>query len=225
MKLKIKSSSSTRGLSIVLMIVYGLYALFNKGFSALLLSFAAGLIFYGFKESMEMTAAVVIVVGVLVSFLMKKTGMEGFEDKKEEHNEKFEDKKEDKKEEEHKEKFEDKKEEEHKETSGSEDLKKKEKEKTKSGFADINPAPVGQFKLGEIPKDEKGGFHIDQGTTLMNALNGLKPEQIKAMTNDTKQLMETQKSLMGMLDTLGPMMKEGSSLLNMFNGMFGGQKQ
>jgi uncharacterized membrane protein len=201
------------------MIVYGLYALFNKGFSALLLSFAAGLIFYGFKESMEMAAAVVIVAGVVLSFFMKRTGMEGFEDAK-----KAEEEKEEKEEKKEKtaEKFEDKKEEKHEEeTSGSEDLKKKEKEKTKSGFTDINPAPVGQFKLGEIPKDEKGGFFIDQGTTLMNALNGLKPDQIKAMTNDTKQLIETQKSLMGMLDTLAPMMKEGSNLLNMFNGMFG----
>jgi hypothetical protein len=212
MKLKMKSNPSTRGFSIVLMIIYGLYALFNKGFSTLLLSFAIGLIFYGFKESMEMTAVVIIAVGILLSFLMKRVGVEGFEDAKKE---------EDEKEKKSEEKFEDKKEEEHVETSGSEDLKKKEKEKTKAGFADINPAPVGQFKLGEIPKEEKGGFHIDQGTTLMNALNGLKPDQIKAMTNDTKQLIDTQKSLMGMLDTLAPMMKEGSNLLNMFNGMFG----
>jgi hypothetical protein len=212
--MKLKSSPTTRGLSIVLMIIYGLYALFNKGFSALLLSFAAGLIFYGIKENMEMTAAVVILVGVLLSFFMKKTGMEGFEDAK-----KAEETKEEK-EEKTTEKFEDKKEAET-ETSGSEDLKKKEKEKTKSGFTDINPAPVGQFKLGEIPKEEKGGYFIDQGTTLMSALNGLKPDQIKSMTNDTKQLIETQKSLMGMLDTLAPMMKEGSNLLNMFNGMFG----
>ncbi len=115
---------------------------------------------------------------------------------------------------------------------------------TTSGFKDIKPSapstltsgseaapaaappaaiatPAGQFKLGEIPKDEKGGFFIDQGTTLMNALNGLKPDQIKSMTNDTKQLLETQKSLMGMLDSLAPMMKESSSLLNMFQTMFG----
>lgn len=209
--MKLKSSPTTRGLSIVLMIVYGLYALFNKGFSALLLSFAAGLIFYGFKESMEMAAAVVIVAGVVLSFFMKRTGMEGFEDAKKVEEEKKEEVKEDKEE----------KKDESKLTSGSEDLKKKEKEK--AGFVDINPAPVGQFKLGDIPKDEKGGFFIDQGTTLMNALNGLKPDQIKSMTSDTKQLIETQKSLMGMLDTLAPMMKEGSNLLNMFNGMFGKQ--
>jgi hypothetical protein len=43
------------------------------------------------------------------------------------------------------------------------------------------------------------------------------------MTGDTKQLIETQKSLMGMLNSLAPMMKEGSNLLTMFNGMFGKQ--
>jgi hypothetical protein len=218
MKLKLKSNPSTRGFSIILMMVYGLYALFNKGFSTLLLSFAVGLIFYGFKESLELTAVVIIAVGILLSFFMKRAGIEGFENAKKDDEKQDGETKEEKEGEEKKkttEKFEDKK-----ETSGSEDVKKMEKATT-SGFTDINPAPVGQFKLGEIPKDEKGGFHIDQGTTLMNALNGLKPDQIKAMTNDTKQLIETQKSLMGMLDTLAPMMKEGSNLLNMFNGMFG----
>jgi hypothetical protein len=215
MKLKLKSNPSTRGFSIVLMIVYGLYALFNKGFSTLLLSFAVGLIFYGMKESMEMTAVVVIAVGILLSFFMKRVGIEGFEDADKKDEKTAETKEDEKKEE--------KKEEDKKETTGSEDVKKDKKAST-AGFADINPAPVGQFKLGEIPKDEKGGYFIDQGTTLMNALNGLKPDQIKSMTSDTKQLIETQKSLMGMLDTLAPMMKEGSNLLNMFNGMFGSKQ-
>jgi hypothetical protein len=203
MKLKMKSSPTSRGLSIVLMVCYGLYALFNKGLPSLLLSLSLGLIFYGIKENLELAAAVVIVSGIVLSFVMKKTGMEGFEDKAESE-------------------VEVKHEEKVAEGSGStapgaEDNKKKEK----AGFADINPAPVGEFKLGDIPKDEKGGFFIDQGTTLMNALNGLKPDQITAMSNDTKQLIETQKSLMGMLNTLAPMMKEGSNLLGMFNGMFG----
>ena len=88
----------------------------------------------------------------------------------------------------------------------------------------MNPAPVASaFKTGDVPKDDKDGHFIDQGTTLLNALNGLKPDQISSMTNDTKQLIDTQKSLMGMLNTLAPMMKEGSNMLNMFNGMFGKQ--
>jgi hypothetical protein len=76
------------------------------------------------------------------------------------------------------------------------------------------------FKLGQIPTDQKGGFHIDTGTTVMNALNSLKPDQIKQMTMDTKQLIETQKSLMGMLQTFQPMMNEGRQMMNTFQQMF-----
>lgn len=77
------------------------------------------------------------------------------------------------------------------------------------------------FKLGSIPADTKGGFHIDAGTTVMNALKALKPDQIAAMTNDTKQLIETQKSLMGMLQSFQPMVAEGKQLMTTFQDMFG----
>jgi len=76
------------------------------------------------------------------------------------------------------------------------------------------------FKLGQIPKDVKGGFHIDAGTTVINALKSLKPDQIASMTNDTKQLIETQKSLMNMLNTFKPMMSEGKEMMNTFQQMF-----
>lgn len=88
---------------------------------------------------------------------------------------------------------------------------------TTQGFQDNG----GLFKLGQIPTDQKGGFHIDAGTTVINALNALKPEQMNAMTRDTKQLIETQKSLMGMLQTFQPMMNEGKQMMDTFNEMFG----
>lgn len=78
----------------------------------------------------------------------------------------------------------------------------------------------GLFKLGQIPTEAKGGFHIDAGTTVMNALNALKPDQIHAMTKDTKQLIETQKSLMNMLQTFTPMVKEGKQMMDTFGTMF-----
>lgn len=77
------------------------------------------------------------------------------------------------------------------------------------------------FKLGVIPTDIKGGFHIDSGTTIMNALKALKPDQIANMTSDTKQLIETQKSLMQMLQTFSPMVKEGKDMMDTFQTMFG----
>jgi hypothetical protein len=79
------------------------------------------------------------------------------------------------------------------------------------------------FKLGSIPSDAVGGAHIDVGTTLMNALNSLKPDQVKAMTDDTRKLMETQKSLMGMLTNMKPMIQDGKQLMETFTEMFGKQ--
>lgn len=94
------------------------------------------------------------------------------------------------------------------------------KEKTTSGFQN---GKAGEFKLGEIPTELEGGIHIDAGTTLMNALKSLNPDQIKSMTDDTQKLMETQKSLMGMLNTMKPMLSDGKQLLDTFNDMFGKQ--
>jgi len=105
---------------------------------------------------------------------------------------------------------------------GFEDEKKPE---TKS-----KPAPVEKkeelampFKLGEIPSQVKNGPHIDASSTLMKAIHSLNPEQINAMTKDTKQLIETQKSLMGMLGTMKPMMNDGKELMETFQEMFGKQ--
>lgn len=89
-----------------------------------------------------------------------------------------------------------------------------------SGFTGSSDTS-GQFKLGELPKDSKGGFHIDQGTTVINALNALKPDQIKAMTQDTQALIETQKSLMGMLSSMKPMLQDGKQMMDTFQQMFG----
>ena len=78
-----------------------------------------------------------------------------------------------------------------------------------------------EFKLGVIPDDSKGGYHIDQGTTVINALNALKPDQIKAMTEDTRKLIDTQKNLMSMLGTMKPMLQDGKQMMENFQQMFG----
>ena len=51
-------------------------------------------------------------------------------------------------------------------------------------------------------------FHLDAGTTFMNAYKSLKPDQIAAMTRDTQELLATQKSLVSMLDSFAPLMKD-----------------
>lgn len=91
-----------------------------------------------------------------------------------------------------------------------------------SGFTD--KLTDGMFKLGAVPADAVGGSHIDVGTTLMNALNSLKPDQVKAMTEDTRKLMETQKSLMGMLESMKPMLNDGKQMMDSFKDMFGTAK-
>jgi hypothetical protein len=89
-----------------------------------------------------------------------------------------------------------------------------------SGFTGSSKKDM-EFKLGVIPEESKGGYHIDQGTTVMNALNALKPDQIKAMTDDTRKLIETQKNLMSMLGTMKPMLQDGKQMMANFQEMFG----
>jgi len=66
------------------------------------------------------------------------------------------------------------------------------------------PLELGKpYKLPSESDDK--GYHLDSGTTFMNAYKALKPEQIAAMTKDTQELMNTQRNLMSTLDALKPM--------------------
>jgi hypothetical protein len=82
------------------------------------------------------------------------------------------------------------------------------------------------FELGKkykLPSEEDDkGFHLDAGTTFMNAYKSLKPDQIAAMTKDTQELMDTQKQLMSTLNTLKPLMQDGKNMMNTFQSYFGG---
>jgi hypothetical protein len=86
--------------------------------------------------------------------------------------------------------------------------------------------PAEMFQLGKKYKmpateEEDKEFHLDAGTTFMNAYKSLKPEQIAAMTKDTQELMETQKQLMGTLSTLKPLIQDGKQMMEMFQSYFG----
>lgn len=98
------------------------------------------------------------------------------------------------------------------------DANKKDSTTTTSGFQGSSD---GLFKLGEIPTEMMGGPHIDAGSTILSAIQNLKPDQLKSMTDDTRKLLDTQKSLLGMLETMKPMIADGSQLLSSFNTMFG----
>lgn len=64
--------------------------------------------------------------------------------------------------------------------------------------------------------DDKG-YHLDAGTTFLNAYKALKPDQIAAMTRDTQELLSTQKSLVGMLESFGPLMKDMNKITGFLN--------
>lgn len=73
------------------------------------------------------------------------------------------------------------------------------------------------YKLPNESDDK--GYHLDAGTTFLNAYKALKPDQIAAMTRDTQDLLATQKSLLGMLESFGPLMKDMNKITGFFNGM------
>jgi hypothetical protein len=103
---------------------------------------------------------------------------------------------------------------------GYEDVKKEKDEKPAPASSEKEEMPT-PFKLGEIPSQVKNGPHIDAASTLVKAINSLNPDQIKAMSKDTQQLIETQKSLMGMLGSMKPMLNDGKELMDTFQQMFG----
>lgn len=76
-----------------------------------------------------------------------------------------------------------------------------------------------KYKMPSESDDDE--FHLDAGTTMMNAYKALKPEQIANMTKDTQELMNTQKQLMGTLHTLKPLIKDGKEMMEMFQSYFG----
>lgn len=87
---------------------------------------------------------------------------------------------------------------------------------------EFQSATGGLFKLGEMPSEHKDGPHLDPGKTIMQAMSNFDPKAISSMTDDTKKLLETQKSLMSMLNQMRPVLADGRELLTTFSGMFGG---
>jgi len=83
------------------------------------------------------------------------------------------------------------------------------------------------FQLGKkykMPSEsDDAEFHLDAGTTFMNAYKSLKPDQISAMTKDTQELINTQKQLMSTLHTLKPLISDGKQMMDTFQGYFGSE--
>ena len=165
----------------------------------------------------------------LVALYYSRTPMvrvEGFEEEKKE-DEGFEDDKEEGFDDDKEEGFEDDKEE------GFADMPKAKKAK-KAKAKRANPPPDNgdraefltlgkKYKMPSEGDDED--YHLDAGTTFMNAYKSLKPDQIASMSTDTQELMQTQKQWMGTLATLKPLITDGKEMMEMFQGYFGNGKE
>jgi len=103
-------------------------------------------------------------------------------------------------------------------------------EKTEAFEGPRKPAPDNSkrgefFELGKkykVPTEEDDGdYHLDAGTTFLNAYKSLKPDQLASMTKDTQELMQTQRQLMSTLASLKPLIQDGKEMMDMFQGYFG----
>ena len=100
--------------------------------------------------------------------------------------------------------------------------KKAKKKVTPPPDNDTRKEMIGLGKKYKAPsEDDDKDFHLDAGTTFLNAYKSLKPDQVAAMTKDTQDLMQTQKQLMSTLHTLKPLIKDGKEMMNMFQSYFG----
>ncbi len=246
-----KSTKTTQNFAVALMVLFGLYGLSMLGLGATLLAYAIGLIVYSYNGNLELTAGAVILVGGALHVMgrLMPARHEGFNTQDSakviadrliaiqkpyvapgpqgalsEITEGFADADTDG--------FSGGKKEETAVAAGSKPASVETtatapapatdatKTETKAGFTDESSAN-GVFKLGELPSEQKGDFHIDAGTTIIKALGALKPDQLKSMTDDTQKLMETQKSLMGMLNSMKPMLTDGQALISQFSGLLG----
>jgi hypothetical protein len=74
-------------------------------------------------------------------------------------------------------------------------------------------------KNGDGKEDE---FHIDAGTSFLNAYKSLSPDQITAMTNDTQNLIRTQQGLIKTLHTFKPLLQDSREMMKTFEDYFKG---
>lgn len=238
-----KDTKSVTTIATLCLAFYILYAIFGIGFSGLLFSVAIGLTTYYYKSDILLVAAATIMAGVVWKTVIKPRVVDNFEEEEEEIEHFFEGPKEKK----DSETFgnyggvvspfvesfadvdaSDKKKEDN--TTGA--SKPAEVGKETVSMEMVNSVPTDDAKkdaiqasIGtqekKVPDESKGGIHIDAAGTLLSALNQLKPDQVEKMTTETRALLETQKSLMGMLQTMKPLLSDGQEMMSTFQNMFG----
>ena len=193
-----KKPRQTESLSILLFVFAVLYTVYSGSVHTILLGIGFTLIVLG---ALPRQVALAFLVGASVILLVQSSGrIEGFANSDKEETETEETETEEK-EKEKKELF-------------TDTIKKK--PLVPDHTDRMEPLELGKgYKLPNENDDK--GYHLDSGTTFLNAYKALKPDQIAAMTRDTQELLATQKALVGMLDSFGPLMKD----MNKITGFFG----
>lgn len=80
---------------------------------------------------------------------------------------------------------------------------------------------VKSVKMDFKEEEAKESFQLDTKRTEEEILKGLDKKEVKGLTNDTKELIDTQKQLMELLNQMGPALKDGKQILSTFQNYFG----
>lgn len=80
-------------------------------------------------------------------------------------------------------------------------------------------AAGGHSSSGSEPT--KRGSYVDTFSTFMETYKSLNPNQIEKMSTDTRELIQTQKTLMDTVKSFAPVLKEGREMMSTFKEYFG----
>jgi len=109
----------------------------------------------------------------------------------------------------------------------TENFKSKNKKRKKNKKAQIkkthhNEEDEGEENEEDDKEDNEEDFDtFDSKESFLNNYKSMTPSQIKGLNKDTKQLIQTQKSLISTLNNMGPTLKEGKNILDTFKNYFG----
>lgn len=78
-----------------------------------------------------------------------------------------------------------------------------------------------QITMDFETEENKETFQLDKDRTEKNILKTLDKKEIKGLTSDTQELINTQKQLMELLNQMGPALKDGKEILSTFQNYFG----
>jgi len=112
--------------------------------------------------------------------------------------------------------------------SEKKDDNKAESEKSKkksSGVDKKEITEVFQTIMDEFEPSGSGKSEIDSKQSYLNMFKTMDEKEISTLNSDTKDLINTQKKLMETLETMGPALQQGKSILDTFKNYFGDEKK